>query len=883
MVEIKPNKNDKNKNINFIKKNKSSNTFIQVNTKRKSLLKNYDLNKVTLIQKSFKKYFINKKKIENKNNSIIHFLQKIQKIYLSKHFFNLKKISQIDSTQKKKKKSSKKKLLSINTNTHNTNKISINNTENSKLKENLSSYCRTTKHNHIMDYVNYKLNLNQANTNLKTANDNLNDLNSIKVALPFSPKMNSVTNRNDFPLHKIKYKNSIKDIRNKNPKSSKILDKYKLKSKTLMNNDFSNDLTINNNNITEKNITMNIKNNENSNKINNYLLNISKISRIHKKGLSYNFDFRETTLKEIPKLSKEINPVNNVLKDKKVKNNRNKQAQNNIEMNKIKKINIIFNTNNNKEKTKSIYSKIYENCLNKGEKGKNKSNIALKAPKTIITQKKQKTKNELNTKKNNKKIKSNIKNNKANSVNEFDLKKRYFEFWKENTKKKNILIKFVKFSKYLNNMNHYKKIILIKDTIQKLIKSQRKEDINEFFWRIKRKIIINCMKKLKEFKQINKDLNNINFYSTEEEKFGNKIKLLKILFNLFQKRKEHFNNDNENSLSLINYFERWKNLTFNFPKISQKIIPLKMFSSNITNQNASDNTNSDDISLKKNISSNKISPKIINVINVQNYNENNNYNYNFKYEQPKDIPFYPIKPRHSYNYAQDNLINNNKKIYHKKKLGNTYINNNINFNFNNNTETMMTGFNKKFTNEDKQKFDTYDTSSLMNPIQNNNSEIVSFEKNNIFYNNEHPEEKFGFKKLDQIEEKEINFLENNRDTNSSNINNKNENNKLYIKKNNYDKKHTHFSNKTSNIKMKKNTIKSLNIQFDNKNGEIIKKEKNNIFDEQIRMNKMLSTKNFFTEANYYENKNDEENNKKSLNLEINTFSNDDFKITNSSF
>ena len=66
--------------------------------------------------------------------------------------------------------------------------------------------------------------------------------------------------------------------------------------------------------------------------------------------------------------------------------------------------------------------------------------------------------------------------------------------------------------------------------------------------------------------------------------------------------------------------------------------------------------------------------------------------------------------------------------------------------------------------------------------------------------------------------------------------------------------------------MKKNTIKSLNIQFDNKNGEIIKKEKNNIFDEQIRMNKMLSTKNFFTEANYYENKNDEENNKKSLNL-----------------
>ena len=38
MVEIKPNKNEKNKNINLIQKHKSSNTFIQVNTKRKSLL-----------------------------------------------------------------------------------------------------------------------------------------------------------------------------------------------------------------------------------------------------------------------------------------------------------------------------------------------------------------------------------------------------------------------------------------------------------------------------------------------------------------------------------------------------------------------------------------------------------------------------------------------------------------------------------------------------------------------------------------------------------------------------------------------------------------------------------------------------------------------------
>ena len=863
----------KNKNINYIKKNKSSNKFIQVNTKTKSILKNYDLNKVTYIQKCFKKFLTNKDIIANKNNLAINLIQKIQKTFLSKYFISFKKHSQKILTQKKKK-SSKKRILAINTNTCNTNKISVNNTENSRIKENLPSFCRTTKHNHIMDYVNYKLNLNQANNNLNSTNDNLNDLNSIKITLPFSPKMNSVTNRQGFEFHKIKFKNSVKDIRNKNPRSSKILDKFKYQSKTLINNDFSNDLTVNNN-MTEKNITLNMKNNEKSNKVNNYLLNISKISRMHKKGLSYNFDLHEANIKEAPTFSKEINPINSIFKNKKPKNNRNKPVQMNSEMNKIKKINTLFNTNNTGKKTKFTNSKIYENCLNKDAKDKN--NIASKMPKTLAIQKKQKTKKELNTKKIIKKNKPKIKNNNLMPLNELDIKKRYFEFWKESTKKKNILIKFVKFSKYLNNMNCYEKIILIKDTIQKLIKSQKKEDINEFFWRIKRKIVINFMKKLKEFKIINKDLKIIGFKSKEKEKFDKNIKLLKILFKFFQKHKDNFNNNN--SFSLTNYFEKWKNLTFNYPKISEKIIPLKTFQPKMTGENTPVKTNSDNIPLEKNISPNKISPKIINVINVQNYNENNNYNYNFKYEHDKDILLYPIKPRHSYNYSKDNFINNNKNIYHKKKLRNTYINNNYNFNFNSSSGTMMNCFNKKFIIEDKQKFDTYDNSSLMIPVQNNNSEIISFEKNNIFYNDEHPEEKFGFKKLEQIEEKEINFLENNNDINSKNADNNidnNNNNKLYIKKNNYDKKHIFFKNKTSNVKAIKNTIKSLNIQFDNKNGEIIKKEKNNIFDEQLRMNDIFSAKNFFTEMNYYENQNDEDKNKKLLKLDVNTNFNDDY-------
>ena len=163
--------------------------------------------------------------------------------------------------------------------------------------------------------------------------------------------------------------------------------------------------------------------------------------------------------------------------------------------------------------------------------------------------------------------------------------KKYFKFWKENTEKKNILEKFVKFAKYLNHMNHYEKIILIKNTIQKLIKLQKKGDIFEFFWRIKKLLIINLMRKLKDYKKFNNDINNICF-NTVEENFANKIKKLKILFNLIEKYNKNFNeNDSHTSISLIDYFEKWKNLSVKYPKINEKIIDLKPFQSKVVNQN----------------------------------------------------------------------------------------------------------------------------------------------------------------------------------------------------------------------------------------------------------------------------------------------------------
>ena len=154
-------------------------------------MNNYDLNKVIFIQRYIKiKYAKN-----NWKNQINNFIQKIKKIFLSKIFFRMKEnIRKIN--KKKQKKNVKTKLLSINTNFYNTNKISTHNTE---INEN-SSYCKTTKHSKIMNYVNYKLNLIQANT-MSNEKNNINEIKNIKL---FSPKIKSKTDRQNILLKKIK-------------------------------------------------------------------------------------------------------------------------------------------------------------------------------------------------------------------------------------------------------------------------------------------------------------------------------------------------------------------------------------------------------------------------------------------------------------------------------------------------------------------------------------------------------------------------------------------------------------------------------------------------------------------------------------------------------
>jgi hypothetical protein len=285
-----------------------------------------------------------------------------------------------------------------------------------------------------------------------------------------------------------------------------------------------------------------VDNNINS-KFNNYKSNLSKI---HRKGLSYNLDIPETSFKDVVNTSKELNPTKTLMKNKNFKNARSNAIK--IEMNKIKKINTLFNIhkkNNNKgnNATKTINSKENENYLYKDKTNKNKNKkITTNAPKSFLQNKNQKAKKELNIKKNkNKKGKLNNNKNQNNAINNIDIKKKYFKYWKENIEKKNILMKFTKFSKFFSHMNHYQKIILLKNTIQNLIKFQKKEDIAELFWKIKEHILINFMKALKDYKSIKNQMYNRDEIMNNKIKDIDKINQLKIVISLLEKHKKYLN------------------------------------------------------------------------------------------------------------------------------------------------------------------------------------------------------------------------------------------------------------------------------------------------------------------------------------------------------
>ena len=443
-----------------------------------------------------------------------------------------------------------------------------------------------------------------------------------------------------------------------------------------------------------------------------------------------------------------------------------------------------------------------------------------------------------------------MKKNNFNNINIF----KYFYYWKEYVDKKKIIKKLNINFRFINYIEHFTNNILLKKSLEKIIRIYKKEKLSNFFEKMVIKLIINIMEKVVEYKSnyinetkaVNKNKNNdkffyykkgtgdiinnininnfinygdyklfhkrkarspkliskikesktiksnsqFNYYGTklslsnsssnkiidfnkqtkpisinafdyndnvidEDNIYGNitnynqkyngymnkgytnhyyrkidnkeniiedgvivdQINQLKMVFNLLERHNSK-NNKSINKISLSKWFNKWKLISFNKNlcphKINEKIINLRPFQNSRIIQNTIGN--SIDISLKKKSKESKSSPKIINVINVQNYNENNNYNYNFKYLPIKDTPIYALNQRNSYDcynidklntdftnltYNDNNIINANENnnynlnttsffvlndnkstnqniVYHKKRLDKTYINNNSN-------------------------------------------------------------------------------------------------------------------------------------------------------------------------------------------------------------
>ena len=1104
------------KNILFIKNKEAYSILILIKNIKKYILKEIFM----LIKNNFPSinYFLHKwNNIINKRNivnQIIINANKIKKIYITKtKHIDKSKISPIKNINKDKNLNSKKynksnkilnnkkKFISITTNNNN-------NTDNSKLKEK-SDYCQTTKHNinNKINYINIDINRHKkkgipyspkSNLNTQRYNSPLNIL--TKKTQGNNSSLSKKTKKNTSRIFLKKEEKNKKKEKKSNKKSKNVINKIKdkkNKGQNIINAKLDNIISHNNSiskNETQSNYENNLSLPQNQNsQFNNYILNINR----KEKDLSLYYNNYSRGEKNNNKIMNDDN-INLLI-------NKNSKSQYSTESN-CNKVNSVFKVKNNKSN-----SKVYENCLYKDSKYKNlcekdkkdlfsktnKENKSLKNKnnnipinKHVIFHKKEKEKISLNKEFSNHKKNvnynisisaSNVPMSEANSTlskvssietnsnnrrklifNDIKIRiETYFNFWKEYANKKNILKKLFNFSKFVYNINHYQNIILLKNTIQKLVRSKKNSNFFEFIMKLIYKMIIkilttiyeykkNNMKEIKIFKKNNYNnilnsfqrgkgdiINNINInnyihyddynilqkrkarsphmlskviefkttnnnpyydnynagltmsnsnsdklfdfyklnkninnnedlnslkindetkniikinneilkknnsgylnnkvlqFNAQKDENGviiDQINQLKMVFNLLERH--NFNNNKETN-SLLNCFNKWKLYSLNnkakdfdknivTPRISEKIINLKPFQTSKILNNVLNQNQNIDISLKKNFSLSKMSPKIINVINVQNFNENNNYNYNFKYLPIKDIPIYPLKSRHSYAYnnldkfenintginnEQNNkikeneintsIINNNisninpsplmllnenkpissKIVYHKKKLGSTFINNNFNFNFNNNVDNVVnnSNFNNCYYKIDKSV--NYDNSSLLFYDQNqsdillsNYNRIYSNDKNNslnmaqtVFREKSfkdirsfasHPEEKFGFKKLNQIEEKEINF---------DNANSK----KLYIKKQHFEGKKSVLNqvNLKSNINMRNeniynnNLIKCLNIQFGKTCKELIKKDKlNNNIDET---NKCIT----ISEDNFDKNKLEGEKGKVSL-------------------
>lgn len=489
------------------------------------------------------------------------------------------------------------------------------------------------------------------------------------------------------------------------------------------------------------------------------------------------------------------------------------------------------------------------------------------------------------------------------NINNFINYADYKLFHKRKARSPNLITK-IKESKTINNNSEFNcgtKLSLSNSSSKKIINSNKHKNpisINAFDYNDKDDDniiddennygnITNYNQKYNEY--MNRKRSDHNYKKIDNEMpiiedgvIVDQINQLKMVFNLLE-RHNSINNKFTKINTLSNCFNKWKIFSFNnqfYPhKINEKIINLKPFQNSKIIQGTIGNTF--DISLKKKSKENKSSPKIINVINVQNYNENNNYNYNFNSLPMKDTSIYALNQRNSYDcynidklnsdfdnltYNDNNVINanvnnnfnlnatsflilndnkhanNQNVVYHKKRLDKTYINHNSNhslvndYNLNNFYKYNKGNYASSlyFIGHNKSQIILPDFDNKIYNLKKNTkiNPAHSIFRDNSFknipsclYQDPFPELKYGFEKKNHIEEKEINFFEN---TNNNNQNNQN----IYIKKQSGESKKSKINSnnhkfvKTSvfsideSDKNNNNLIKTLNIQFGNRNRQL---------------------------------------------------------------
>lgn len=305
--------------------------------------------------------------------------------------------------------------------------------------------------------------------------------------------------------------------------------------------------------------------------------------------------------------------------------------------------------------------------------------------------------------------------------------------------------------------------------------------------------------------ELNKNLNSDKNYQTIilEEKKGkkpegilvNQINQICMVFNLIE---QHYRN---NKPSLFNCFIKWK----------KNVLKKTNYNNNINNCNLNE---------KK-----KINEKIINFkkIAIKNKNKNNhNLEINNIIKSQIKNNNYSLQPKDElkYNYEK---INNNENIYSEKKTikyNDFEFNNYNNILKNNNNKTI------KYIELNRHTLDNYYESTLFK--NNFNSEIVYQKKilnynhipnsnnfNNFPNNNIISDNKYSFKKINKIEEREVHF--NSLSTNKNKSYNQINNNVIYNNIFQYNKKRNleEMNNENFLEKELKNKISKIRINMPN--------------------------------------------------------------------